>query len=134
MRGDCGYGNEDIIDLCQPREQPYLLRLRKTANVKRLIERLIERLFRCGDWSRASEASQGWQSIEDSIKLSGWSKARRVVVLRRRIKQDIALTATQAVSKGGAKSADNSRHEQLVLAHRLMKCRTTRRCGSTRCW
>ena len=108
VRGDCGYGNEDIIDVCEQREQPYLLRLRKTANVKRL----IERLFKSEDWSRASEASQGWQSIEDSIKLSGWSKARRVVVLRRRIKQDIALTAT----KSGIKSADNSRHEQLVLA------------------
>jgi len=32
---------------------------------------------------------------EDRIRLSGWSKARRVVVLRRRIKQDIAATARQ---------------------------------------
>ena len=108
VRGDCGYGVDAIIDVCEQREQPYLLRLRKTANVKRL----IERLFRREDWSRASETSQGWQSIEDSIKLSGWSKARRVVVLRRRIKQDIALTATQAASK----SAGNGRQEQLVLA------------------
>jgi hypothetical protein len=37
--------------------------------------------------------TQGWQTIEDSIRLTGWSKARRVVVLRRRIKQDIAVTA-----------------------------------------
>jgi len=89
VRGDCGYGNEHIIDVCEQRNQPYLLRLRKTANVKRL----IERLFRREQWSRASEASQGWQAIEDSIRLSGWSKTRRVVVLRRRIKHDIALTA-----------------------------------------
>ena len=89
VRGDCGYGNQDVIHTCEERELPYLLRLRQTANVKRL----IERLFRREDWSRASDASQGWQAIEDSIKLSGWSKARRVVVLRRRIKHDIALTA-----------------------------------------
>jgi hypothetical protein len=89
LRGDCGYGNEDIIDICEQRAQPYLLRLRKTANVKRL----IERLFRREDWNRASSATQGWQAIEDSIRLSGWSKARRVVVLRRRIKEDIAVTA-----------------------------------------
>ena len=38
VRGDCGYGVEAIIDVCEQREQPYLLRLRKTANVKRLIE------------------------------------------------------------------------------------------------
>jgi hypothetical protein len=89
LRGDCGYGNEDIIDVCEQRDVPYLLRLRKTANVKRL----IERLFRREDWTRASEASQGWQAIEDELRMSGWSKARRVVVLRRRIKHDIALTA-----------------------------------------
>jgi hypothetical protein len=50
-------------------------------------------VFRREDWSRASQVSQGWQAIEDEIRLSGWSKARRVVVLRRRIKHDVALTA-----------------------------------------
>ena len=91
VRGDCGYGNEDIIDICEDRGLSYLMRLRKTSNVKRL----IERLFRREDWSRASEATQGWQAIEDSIRLSGWSKTRRVVVLRRRIKQSVAVTAKQ---------------------------------------
>ncbi len=89
VRGDCGYGNEDMIDVCEQRGLAYLLRLRKTANVKRL----IERLFRRDDWRGASEATQGWQTIEDEIRLSGWSKARRVVVLRRRMKHDIALRA-----------------------------------------
>ena len=56
-----GYGNEDIIDICEQREIAYLLRLRKTSNVKRLIERLFNRQ----DWSRATESSQGWQAIED---------------------------------------------------------------------
>jgi len=102
VRGDCGYGNEDVIDVCEQRGRAYLLRLRKTTNVKRL----IERLFRREDWTRATEESQGWQAIEDSLKLSGWSKARRVVVLRRRIKQDIALTASKR--KGN--------EDQLVLA------------------
>ena len=102
VRGDCGYGNEDIIDVCEQRSLSYLLRLRKTANVKRLIERLFGR----EDWTRTTEASQGWQAIEDELRLSGWSRARRVVVLRRRIKHDIAL----AVKKG--KQDD----DQLVLA------------------
>ena len=104
VRGDCGYGNEDIIDVCEQRGLHYLLRLRKTANVKRL----ILRRFRREDWTRATEASQGWQAIEDELRLSGWSRARRVVVLRRRIKSDIAVTA----KKRGRKD-DN---EQLVLA------------------
>jgi hypothetical protein len=108
VRGDCGYGNEDIIDVCEQRGLRYLLRLRKTANVKRL----IERLFRREDWTRATEASQGWQAIEDELRLSGWSKARRVVVLRRRIKHDIAITAKNAAKKRGHKDHG----EQLVLA------------------
>ena len=78
--------------MCEQRGLAYLLRLRKTTNVKRLIERLFNRQ----DWSRATEVTQGWQAIEDSIKLSGWSRERRVVVLRRRIKSDVALTAKKA--------------------------------------
>ena len=67
VRGDCGYGNQDIIEVCEKRDRRYLLRLRKTANVKRLIERLFNRQ----DWTQASEASQGWQAIEDHLRLSG---------------------------------------------------------------
>jgi hypothetical protein len=102
VRGDCGYGNEGIIEVCEQRGQRYLLRLRKTANVKRL----IERLFRREDWTHASELSQGWEAIEDELRLSGWSRARRVVVLRRRIKHDLALTARRGAQDEG----------QLVLA------------------
>jgi hypothetical protein len=92
VRGDCGYGNEDIIDLCEQRGVPYLLRLRQTANVKRL----IERLFRREGWTRPTTLSQGWQAIEDELRLVGWSKARRVVVLRRRIRRDVALQTRTA--------------------------------------
>src|SRR5674476_525871 len=56
VRGDSGYGNQDIIEICEQHNRRYLLRLRKTANVKRLIERLFNRQ----DWSAANEASQGW--------------------------------------------------------------------------
>jgi hypothetical protein len=101
VRGDCGFGNEDMIDICEQRQLPYLLRLRKTANVKRLIERLFNR----DGWTAASKASQGWQAIEDELRLSGWTRSRRVVVLRRRIRQDVALT------KRAGRSGD-----QLVLA------------------
>ena len=97
MRGDCGYGNEDIIKVCEQRDRPYLLRLRKTANVKRLIERLFGR----DGWSEATEAGQGWQAIEDSLRLSGWSQSRRVVVLRRRIKHDVVLTGAKRGDKAG---------------------------------
>ena len=92
--------------MCEQRGKSYLLRLRKTANVKRLIERLFTRQ----DWTRATEASQGWQATQDSLKLVGWSKARRVVVLRRRVKNDLALTVKKRGTKG------KSEPGQMVLA------------------
>jgi DNA-binding IclR family transcriptional regulator len=30
--------------------------------------------------------------VEDTVKLSSWDRARRVVILRRPVKQDLALT------------------------------------------
>lgn len=108
VRGDCGYGNEDIIDVCEQCGLAYLLRLRRTLNVKRL----VERLFRREDWTRATEASQGWQAIEDELRLSGWSRTRRVVVLRRRIRHDLALTA-----KKGAKGKSDDHQLVLALPH-----------------
>jgi hypothetical protein len=84
VRGDCGYGNQDIIEVCERARRRYLLRLRKTSNVRKLIERAFNR----DDWQAAG---QGWQAREDQLRLSGWNKERRVVMLRRRIEGDVAL-------------------------------------------
>jgi len=84
VRGDSGYGNEGILLELESRQQPYLLRLRQTANVQRLVKRQFER----GDWSRPD--SQGCQVVEDYLQLHGWSKKRRVVVVRQRIRGGVA--------------------------------------------
>ena len=63
VRGDCGYGNEGILIELEQRSQPYLLRLRQTKNVQRLVARQFGR----GDWSRAD--TQGCQAVEDQLKL-----------------------------------------------------------------
>jgi len=60
------------------------LRLRQTANVQRLVAQLFARQ----DWSRPD--NQGCQMVEDWLQLQGWSKKRRVVVVRQRIKDGIA--------------------------------------------
>ena len=57
----------------------YLFKLKQSANVKKL----IGQIFRKEEWV---EAGQGWQGREDELRLSGWSKARRVVVLRRPVR------------------------------------------------
>jgi Transposase DDE domain group 1 len=84
VRGDSGYGNEGILLALESRNQPYLLRLRQTANVQRLVAQQFARQ----DWSRPD--SQGCQMVEDWLQLNGWSKKRRVVVVRQRIKGGIA--------------------------------------------
>jgi hypothetical protein len=60
----------------------YLFKLRLTKNVKRL----IERTFMKGGWS---DAGQGWRGKTDTLRLVGWSRHRRVVVLRRRLKESV---------------------------------------------
>jgi hypothetical protein len=83
VRGDCGYGNEGILTELESRKQPYLLRLRQTKNVQRLVARQFAR----SDWSRAD--SQGCQMVEDELRLQGWSRKRRVVIVRKRIRQGL---------------------------------------------
>jgi hypothetical protein len=83
VRGDCGYGNEGILTELESRKQPYLLRLRQTKNVQRLVARQFAR----SDWSRAD--SQGCQMVEDELRLQGWSRERRVVIVRKRIRQGL---------------------------------------------
>jgi hypothetical protein len=84
VRGDSGYGNEGILLELESRNQPYLLRLRQTANVQRLVARQFERQ----DWSRPD--AQCCQVVEEHLQLHGWSKKRRVVVVRQRIKSGVA--------------------------------------------
>lgn len=84
VRGDSGYGNEGILVELENRNQPYLLRLRQTRNVQRLVTQQFARQ----DWSPTD--NHGSQMVEDWLQLQGWSKKRRVVVVRRRIKNDIA--------------------------------------------
>jgi hypothetical protein len=83
VRGDCGYGNEGILTELESRNQPYLLRLRQTKNAQRLVARQFAR----SDWSRAD--SQGCQMVEDELQLQGWSRKRRVVIVRKRIRQGL---------------------------------------------
>ena len=76
LRGDIAYGNESVLREAEARYQRYLTKLWLTKNVRRL----ATRFFAHPDWERAG---QGWQGREDTLQLSGWSRPRRVFVLRR---------------------------------------------------
>ena len=87
VRGDCGFGNEATLALVESYDIDYLFRLRQTANVKKLIARsfFTDRWQAAGCGYEAFEANPEAQE-DNTLKLSGWSKSRRVVILRRRIK------------------------------------------------
>ena len=70
---------------CEGAGLDYLFKLRLTKGARRLAERLMAR----DEWE---DAGQGWSGIEAALRLQGWSRARRVVVLRRRLPGAVALT------------------------------------------
>ena len=82
VRGDNAFGNEPVMADMEALTQDYLFKLRQTAGVKRLIER---------QWSRQDWQSvgQGFDAVEAMLRLSGWSRARRVVVMRRAVKDSL---------------------------------------------
>jgi Transposase DDE domain group 1 len=88
LRGDKDWGNEGVISEAERRGQAYLFKLRLTKNVKRVLERAM----RDADWQ---DAGAGWQGKHGEIRLTGWSRQRRVVLLRRRL-AGVLLTERQA--------------------------------------
>lgn len=77
IRGDVSYGNENIMVEAETHEQPYLFKLRQTPGVKTCIKEL-----NC-DHDTWKNAGSGWQGSERELMLSGWSRARRCIILRR---------------------------------------------------
>lgn len=78
VRGDCSYGSDTIMKELEERKQSYLFKLRMTTNVRRY----IEKVFFDAIWK---DAGQGWEGREGELKLQGWDRARRVILLRRRL-------------------------------------------------
>ena len=76
LRGDKSWGIEPVMARAERDGFAYLFRLRVTANVKRSLERAMQQ----SDWS---DAGQGWQGKETSLRLVGWSRQRRLDRLRR---------------------------------------------------
>ena len=76
LRGDCAWGTDRAMQGAEQRNIPYLFKLKQTANVKKL----IGRMFGKDSWV---EAGQNWEGLDTELQLSGWESKRRVVILRR---------------------------------------------------
>lgn len=105
IRGDCAYGSEAVMLQCEKHGLNYLFKLRQTKNVKELIA-MAER---GGRWK---ETDAGWQAIEASLKLSGWSKKRRIVLVRRKF----SPRAEKQTDKNAQKCLETSPDGQQWLA------------------
>src|SRR4051794_25501597 len=84
LRGDKSWGIERVMARAEQSDLAYLFRLRMTANVRRSLERAMQH----ADWG---DAGQGWQGKETSLRLAGWSRQRRIILLRRKLARDVAI-------------------------------------------
>lgn len=94
IRGDIAWGTERMMEECEQRDLPYLFKVKQTAKVKRHLEKLFGR----DDWTAAGEH---WQGVSSELRLTGWSRPRRVVVLRRRVRESLALSGKSETSGQG---------------------------------
>ena len=106
VRGDLAFGNEVVMADLESQAQAYLFKLRQSVGVKSLIER---------QWSRQDWQSvgQGFDAVEARLKLTGWSEARRVVVLRRAVRDCL-------LDEGKAKSKRSKRQQSLHFAQPMV--------------
>jgi len=116
LRGDSGITSEGIMREAEGRSVAYLLKLRQTKNVKSLIRRLFSKRGWC-------DAGQGFEGIESELRLDGWSRQRRVIVLRRELKDGV-LARTRDDKKQPMLSfaeieGDTELYEYAVLATSL---------------
>jgi len=80
IRGDCAFGNEKVLSSLENRNMNFLFKIKHTKRVKELIQALEK------ENNYWMDAGQNWEGIEGSLRLMGWSKKRKVIVLRRAIK------------------------------------------------
>ena len=84
VRGDNAFGNDAMMTALEERQQPYLFKLKLSKNVKRH----IGRLFRQSGWT---DAGQGWEGKDGELRLTGWQKSRRAIVLRRPLMGELVV-------------------------------------------
>jgi hypothetical protein len=84
IRGDIAFGTEAIMTEADNIGIPYLFKLKKTRNVKKLVEYHMK----IDEWEYAG---QGWEGVEAKLQLSSWQQKRRVIILRRPIKKEVVV-------------------------------------------
>ena len=81
VRGDAIFGNENVLSSMEDRELQYLFKVRKTPGVKQLINFCT---LKKDSWENAG---QGWEGIKGELRLTGWTRNRKVIIIRRPVKK-----------------------------------------------
>ena len=76
LRGDVGYGNEEIMADAEERAMRYLFKVKRSRNVCALFRRMEF----SGPWK---DCGSGWQCVDTFIRLDGWTTTRRCLLVRR---------------------------------------------------
>jgi hypothetical protein len=92
LRGDCGFGTDDIMTWSEGVGLHYLFKQRMTTNTKHL----VAELDLMSGWT---DTGQGWEGKESALRLSTWQAPRRVVVLRRPRPEPRYIRARDAAAK-----------------------------------
>ena len=93
VRGDKDWGNQRNMARCEQEGVPFLFKQRLTKGVRRLLEKVMAG----NDWE---DAGQGWSGKEAELRLEGWSRQRRVILLRRRLPEVVGVTVPSDDGQG----------------------------------
>ncbi len=99
VRGDIAFGVDPVMSELEQMGQAYLFKLKQTTGVKRL----IERLWRNSDWH---DMGDGYHVVETCLQLSGWEHDRRVIVVRRAVRQSLAVESKKAGKAKGQQALE----------------------------
>ena len=108
VRGDNAFGIERVMGEMEEIGQLYLSKLRQTAGVKRLIEQHWQQ----SDWQ---SVGQSFDAVKSELQLAGWSRSRRVVVLRRRVKDSLVVETNNENRQQTLHFADGSDNQALGM-------------------
>jgi hypothetical protein len=81
IRGDCAFGTENVLKPLEDRDVGYLFKMKLTKKAKSLTK------FVTSSKKNWVDAGQGWEGVVSALQLSGWDQERRVIVLRRKLKE-----------------------------------------------
>lgn len=90
IRGDCAFGNEKFLSPLEHLKADYLFKVKLTKKAKALSQ------FMSKSSNSWVNAGQGWEGVESTLRLTGWTKERRVIILRRKLKEKKPKKMTKA--------------------------------------